>query len=268
MLYVRLLRAGWVAQGESSEATALRGCGMRRFGVGLVCAAAIIATGTAPLAALSSNDKSIAQAGVVTLQDLPTGWAPKPSTSSGAAAALTPKLVLTIPVCKPFRPLLGNSKTAVKARSSSFTDGSVSFDNSVTVYPDVNRASRPFAAVKAGTGFSRCFEQILQIGLRKLLVKSGHASQVTNLNVSVQSANPGTGAGDDQAAFAATVALRIQGIDQTLYFESVIVRVGRALDTFNYENDSSPIADTMNAVIATSVGRLGVALGTVTSSSP
>jgi hypothetical protein len=225
----------------------------------VVYSIALGAAGVSASAPSSPHDKATAQAGALRLQDFPAGWAPKATSSSNSA--LTLKLVSTIPVCKPLRPLLGNTKTASRAKSSSdFTDGTQTVSNSVAVYPDVAHATLPFAAAKGST-FSTCIQRVLQAAIPIELAKSGKASSVQNLAVAVQPANPGVSAGDDQAAFSATLTVTASGIQQSIYFEDIVIRVGRALDTFSYQNDSSPINDAVPSAIDGSVSRLQAALG-------
>jgi hypothetical protein len=225
-----------------------------------VCSLLLVTTGASSFAASSSPDRGIAQTGVLTLQDFPAGWAPKAKSSSNDA--LSVKLVSTTPVCKPVRPLYANAKTATRTQSpSDFTDGTLTVSNSVSVYPDVAHADLPFAAAK-GPALSACFQRVLQKVIPVELAKSGHASSVQNLAVAVQPTNPGVAAGDDQAAFAATVTVTAKGgAQQSIYFEDIVVRVGRALDTFSYENESSPISDSVPSAINASVARLQAALG-------
>lgn len=233
---------------------------MRRTGamavwVSLVAGLAI--TGGAASAA-SNPDKGVAQAGVLTLQDFPNGWAPKPrSPSSSFPSSIFSK----IPVCRQFEVLLANSKTGTHADSrSDFTDGRVTVDNGVVVYPDVAHALKPFTAAK-GTALSNCLQQLLKNAIGAELAKKGLSSSVQHLAVVSEPASSGVTAGDDQTAIALTVTFTARGISQSLYVKLVIVRVGRALDTFDFENDTSPITVTLPAVLGASVTRLQAALG-------
>jgi hypothetical protein len=223
-----------------------------------VCTMLLVVSGASASAAPSPRDKGIAQVGVLTLQDVPAGWAPKASSPSDTA--LVAKLFSTIPVCKTFKPLFVNAKTASRAQSASdFTDGTLTVSNSVSVYPDVVHAAKPFTAAKGST-FSRCFQRLLQTALPVELAKSGNASSIQKLAVAVAPASPGVTVGDGQAAFAATVTVTASGIQVSIYFEDIVVRVGRALDTFSYQQEGSPISDSVPSAINVSVSRLQAAL--------
>jgi hypothetical protein len=233
-----------------------------RFWAAIVgCASLALASFAQPvLGASSSADSAAGRAGLLTLQDFPSGWAPTPRSKSSSSAVVK-KLVSTIPACKVFIPLLGNSKSGRRSESrSSFTDGTVTVDNSVTVYPDVQHASVPLTAVRTST-FSDCLEPLFRDGIRAELAKTGKASLVKNLAVAAQAANPGVTVGDDQAAFAATVTLSAQGIPASFYFEDIVVRAGRALDSFSYSSDNGPIGTIPPTPIEASVARLQTALG-------
>jgi hypothetical protein len=56
------------------------------------------------------------------------------------------------------------------------------------------------------------------------------------------------------------VTVTVGGTGRTQYFENLLVRVGRAIDSFSYQSQSAPISDTMPGVVAGSVGRLTAAL--------
>jgi hypothetical protein len=125
----------------------------------------------------------------------------------------------------------------------------------------VKGALKPFTAFQ-GSALSACFQRLLKADLEANLASSGHASQVQNVAVAVQPVTPALDVGGDgQAGFSATVTATASGVQQSVYFEDVIVRVGRALDTFSYENDSSPVSDTEASAVAASVSRLQTALG-------
>lgn len=227
-------------------------------GVAIFALVAVLGSPTFGVASPAA-DKSIAQAGLLTLQDFPAGWAPQPAGTSNTK--LGAKLVSSIAACKPLRPLLGNGKTAVRANSpSDFTDGSVTLSNAVNVYPSVTRALLPFNAFRERSG-RICLQALLKQGLEQDLAAQGKASEVQGLHVAVQPASPPVTLGDGQTALEATITGTTRGIPITIYFEYVIVRVGRALTTFTYEDQSEPISDVMPAVILRSVTRLQSALG-------
>jgi hypothetical protein len=212
---------------------------------------------TAALAAPSANDGAIARAGVLTLEDFPAGWAPTPSLPSNTS--LDQRLVGTIPVCKPFRPLIGLAKTRARARSlSDFTDGGLTVSNAVSVFPDEAHAEVSFNAVKTAS-LSQCFERLLSQVIRSQARQ--HEVSLPNLSVIVEPAKPPLQAGDDQGALAATITATANGKEATGYNENVFIRVGRAIDSFTYENDNAPISDYLPTVIDGSVARLQAALG-------
>jgi hypothetical protein len=227
------------------------------------CGLGLLATAGLAAASPPSTDPGIAAAGVVAAQDFPAGWAPTARSGSGGSAD---RLVASAPACKQFKPLLGSTKTAAQVRSpASYSDGAVTVANTVTVYPDLRHADVPFAAIKSGA-FSKCLQQVLKQGVRAQLARSasvpGAAGRppAVQIEVAAGSAKPGTTVGDDQTAFTETLTLSRQGGRRTLYFEDVLIRVGRAIDSFSYQSDAAPIADTLNGVVSASVGRLAAAI--------
>jgi hypothetical protein len=184
-----------------------------------------------------------------------------PRSSNNNQQATERGLITKVAVCKPFVPLVANGKTSTRAQSATdFTDGVVTVDNSVSVYPTTARALTPFSAAKTNA-LSACFQRLFTQVFQALAVTDSQLASVQNLKIEVQPANPGLVAGDGQAAIAITVTGSTHGLDFSVYVDLVIVRVGEALDTFQYEKESSPVSDYMPAVIDASVSRLQGALG-------
>jgi len=212
-------------------------------------------------AAASNHDKAIAQAAVLTLPDFPSGWTAKPQSGGDSNGGVEAKLVSSIPKCRPFVPLLANAKTGVRAvTTSDFTDGVTTVNNDVRVYPTVPNALKAFAALQS-PALTGCFQRLLQAALKAQLVSQGQAKNVRIAGVSVEPANPNLNAGGDgQGGFAATITVAASGQQENLYVESLTVRVGRALDTFSYQNVTGPVSDLAPGAAAASVSRLQAAL--------
>lgn len=132
--------------------------------------------------------------------------------------------------------------------------------NRVAVYSDRATASRPFTAAKA-VQFSGCIQQAFEQGIRLELIKTGQASAAPGLAVSVEPANPGIAAGDDQFAVGATVGVTLDGVQQHFGFEMIAIRVGRVGDTFSYADETGPITDVEPNAVHASVSRIRAALG-------
>ena len=228
-----------------------------KFAAPALLAATLLMFGTAA-GAPSNADRAIAKTGLLTPQDFPAGWTVKPGSSSSGGPP--PSLVACTPACRPFISLLGNSKSAAKAQSDEFTEGSVTVTNSVDVYPSPARANAPFNAVKTSS-FSSCLQVLFAKLLHNELASKGEASALQHASVVATSANPGITLGDDQAAYSLALTASVQGTPINIYFEDVVIRNGRALDSFSFENDTSPITDVMKPVLAQSVRRLRLARG-------
>ena len=155
----------------------------------------------------SATDGNLARAGLLTLRDFPPGWAPKPGGTRGGSGALVDQLVSKIASCRKYETLIVAKAHEPKARSSQFTDGTVTISDAVIVRPTAADAAARFAIEKDDPGYVTCYQDLLKRFVAKVVTNSGQS--VENLRSEFQAANPGTTAGDDQAAFAATVSLKI-----------------------------------------------------------
>ena len=235
---------------------------MRRFwSIVAVVGALTVATGGAASGAQPGHDKAIAQAGVLTLSDFPAGWSAAKPQSGGTSGAVEAKLILSIPACRPFVPLIANTKTSARAGTTSdFTDGVTTVSNDVRVYPTVARALVSFDALQ-GPALGPCFQRLLKAALKVELVRQGQASKIRIVDVSVQHVNPNFSVGGDaQGGFAATITLAASGQQESVYVEVATVRVGRALDNISYQNANGPVTDLVPSAVMASVSRLQAAL--------
>jgi hypothetical protein len=229
-----------------------------RVGAVALCVCALSVGGASSLAASLSPAQRIARAGVLTIGDFSAGWGSQVESSSGTPSLS--KVYSTLPICKPFLALLATRSTAVRASSADFINGGLDVSNRVAVYSDRATASRPFAAAKT-VQFSGCIQQAYERGIRLELIKSGQASAAPGLAVSVEPANPGIAAGDDQFAVGATVGVTLGGVQQHFGFEMIAIRVGRVGDTFSYADETGPITDVEPNAVHASVSRIRAALG-------
>lgn len=217
----------------------------------------VVIGGSLAAGVTSATDGNLARVGLLTLRDFPPGWAPKPGSASRSSGALVNQLVSKIAACRKYKTLIAAKAHEPKARSSQFTDGSVTISDAVVVRPTAADAAARFAIEKNDPGYVTCYQDLLKRLTAAVVTNSGQP--VENLRSEFQAANPGTTAGDDQAAFAATISLTTRGVDVTAYFEIVGIRVGRTITSFTYESESGPINDVLPSVIQAPVTRLSVA---------
>jgi hypothetical protein len=193
-----------------------------------------------PAAAQSKSDKAILKAGVITKDDVPTGWTSKKASSS------TPDR--SIAECKKIRTATDNAKKKTPRSESREFEGPNSdthAESTVYAFRDTNAATK-FLSVYRDADATPCLEKVAAkvIGSRG----SASVSPITDLQ----------GVGDDSVGYEEILTSSENDQLPSLYVDLVLVRVGRAVVGFSFSNPGERIPDGP-AIVQTVVARVAEA---------
>ena len=197
----------------------LGGCGDDKDGKESSAPATTVAPATTTTLSQAQLDKQKAQRIVLAVADMPGYTADPPDTSSdtrefeAALNACANNNAVMVP--------LGTPNDARGATSQSFSKGeTVGVSSSVTFAETEDQARTAMADVSAAT-FPACFSRALTAELRK---------DPTYTNISVTTTKlPAITAGDQSLGYRITAKVRTGGTNLTLYIDSTLIRVGRAV---------------------------------------
>jgi hypothetical protein len=176
----------------------------------------------------SAKDVAILDAGVITATDVPSSWisSRQPDTDS--------KDFEGISACKQIRSLIDAAKKSVpRMLSPMFSDpasssGATRASDTVLAFKSVGAANkylRAFQSPDAGT----CYRKALE-----------HTNSASGLQVSPIPALQGTG--DANAGYEVTASVVGRGQRLAVYFDVLVIRVGRAIVAFQFVSVGARIA--------------------------
>ena len=213
----------------------------------LAISIAILVAFAGPAVAESKSDKAILKAGVITKDDVPTGWTSKKSSSSEPDRS--------IKECKAIRTAIDNAKKKVpRAQSRDFSDpdtgGGTTAQSTVYAFKDTTAAGKLFANFQA-TDAGTCLQKSLaRTQLGKRANESPTVSPITDL----------AGVGDESVGYELTLDVRVSGQATTAYIDFIATRAGRAFVGFGFTNLGERIPDGPSIVQAV-LGRVADAQG-------
>jgi hypothetical protein len=204
--------------------------------VGLVALAGPAAAGE------SKSDKAILKAGVVTKDDVPTGWTSKKGSSSDPDRSIRE--------CRKIRAAVDKAKKTVpRADSRDFSDpagqGGTTAQSTVYAFKNATAAGKLVANFEeAATG--PCLEKSLArtpIGRR-----AGEPPTVAPIPDLV-------GVGNEAIGYELTLDVTVAGAPVTAYIDFIAVRVGRAFVGFGFTDVGERLPEGP-AIVQTVVGRV------------
>jgi hypothetical protein len=180
--------------------------------------AVLVALAAPAAAGESKGDKAILKAGVITKNDVPSGWTSKKPSSDNSSFKGTAE-------CKNIKRAVDNAKKKIpRARSREFQDptalGGASAESTVYAFKNANAATTFLANYEAPQALT-CLERTFTNSQGASTV-----SPVTDLQ----------GVGDQAVGYEATTTIPVGGQQATLVVDFVIVRVGRAVLGFGFAN--------------------------------
>jgi hypothetical protein len=205
-------------------------------------------------------DQAIAKGSVLVIGDFPSGWRTQRSSNKAGdeARAQTPE-------CKDYVRAQKKARSNPHVTAPGFAQGdSMYVDNSVFVFAD-EQAAKTAAQTVTGNEFKACLSKSTKKVLEARLNKRGVKFDDVKVDVGDLSADQ---AGDATTAQQAVVTVTQGSSSTTLYIDLEVVRVGRAVTTFSFQNSFTPFPDLKTALIDAVVNRLGQALGSGLPASP
>jgi hypothetical protein len=195
----------------------------------------------AAVAASRGADRRIAEAGIITASDFPTGWTEIPDDRSAdreieAAAKETSS-------CKHYLTLRTTGKKQPRAESPTFVLGESELQNTVMAYPSTSGAKAAMKLFEHPSVLT-CFNELFT----KLLEDDG--IQIAVEPVDVQ---------DVGDAVAAYEGMATNG-EASIGVGTAAVRVGRAIAVYSYVVDRTDVVELLPEVVDSSIARLTDAL--------
>lgn len=199
----------------------------------LVGAALVVSTA---MPAGAASDRTVARAGVIVKQDVPSAWTSRPPDNSGDKALA--KAAAGIPTCREYLAVRKSTDAATNAESRTFTDGANELSNKVWVFPNAAKAKKTFASMESST-VAGCFTTLFQSVLEATL---GKDPSVSDVQVSVdQETNLAGLAGDEKVAYGGPVLVtNTDGTVDTILLANFLVRSGRSILSFSVLGPADP----------------------------
>jgi hypothetical protein len=204
-----------------------------------LASAAVLGIGTAAAAPRSatSGDQEILQSGVITANDVPSGWK---ATKQDAST----KPFKGIAECRPLSAAVTAARRVPHKSSPQFADPSSQpgayAENTVYAFSNAAAANQ-YLASRQGSDAPTCLQRSLQRSLgTNVQVSAGQP--VANLE----------GVGDAAAGLEFQVHANVQGAQMTFVYDAIGVRLGRAIFGFTFANPNVTITqgpDIMNTVL-------------------
>ncbi len=231
------------------------GSGLRHSSRALAVAVLLTAlAATAPAAASTSGDSTIARTGVLVGDDFPAGFTP--SAASGSSHADNVKLAKGVDGCAPYVTLQKALIPLPQAKSPKFDDASRSISNEVDVFP-TDKAASAALVLYAKSSMVGCLENLFEKQIRQ-----GASTQQAIDDVTVDLDRQDIAElGDESVVYEGSVALTgTDGTQSKLGIGAAAVRVGRTVDVVSYSTDGTSLTDVLTPAIDASVARLRTAL--------
>jgi hypothetical protein len=206
------------------------------------------------------TDQAIAKGSVLVIGDFPSGWRTQRASNKAAdeAQAQTPE-------CKNYVRARKKARSNPHVDAPEFAQGDQMYvDNTVLVFADeqaAKTAAQTFTGNEYKTCLSKSTKKVVEARLNKRSVKFDDVK----VDVGDLSADQ---AGDATTAQQAVVTVTQGSSTLTLYADLEVVRIGRALAFFSFQNSSTQFPDLKATLIDAVITRLGQALGSGTPASP
>jgi hypothetical protein len=207
-------------------------------------------------------DRALGDRALLHLADFPTGW----TVSARRNEKKQPKLEQQLAACLHVAPSLVNESDPAEVRSPDFKQPrGAEISNTVTVTPTPDVAAKQFTVfTEAQT--APCLRNAIQQELRSTL-SHPEAGQKIPAGVSFGQATVEqmsfTSVGDQSIAYRVSLSLSAKTLHLPLYFDAVLIRVGRADTALSFTSVLLPTSpSTELALTDLTVRRLNVALGT------
>jgi hypothetical protein len=222
----------------------------------IVAVSALALLGTATAGASVADDTSIARAGLLTAEDFTADWqSQKPDPSDNDVE----RIAEGVSTCRGYLALRTAAHKNPRAKSQDFVRGDDQVSNTVNMFSTTAGATDALAEVRK-PAVTRCLRTVFDKAIRENIADDPAArKQVASLDIRVGRLDV-PAAGDEVVAFEVVVSVRTKsGATSDVYLDQEFVRVGRAIDSFNFQAEEHALADTAG-YIETSVGRLRAAL--------
>jgi len=223
---------------------------MRRFYIaGIVAVLALVSLQLSAHASTNARDAAIVKAGLLTVNDLPPGWAESPSSSSGdtnlsgygkACNALQRKE----DAAKKLRTAYG--------RSPDFKQGSADqISNTVSVYRST-ASTKVALAVMTNPALPSCFQKSFQDGISQQAT-NGATFTTAMGRLSVPKL------GDDTVGYEIAITANVNGSTFHHYIDLELVQVGRTGLSFSFQGDRRSTVLANQSLVQTVVARVQAA---------
>jgi len=222
----------------------------------VVIASAPMLLSTTSAGALVTGDKAVAQAGVLAADDFASDWqAQRPDPVDNDVE----RIAQGIPICRGYLALRTAAHQNPRAKSQDFVRGDDQVSNTVNVFSTTTAATAALAAVRK-PAVVRCLRIVFDKAIRaNIAADQATRKQIAGLDILVDRLDAPT-AGDEVVAFEVVITVRTKaGAASAVYLDQEFVRVGRAIDSLNFQASGQPLTDTAGYVDA-SVGRLRAVL--------
>jgi hypothetical protein len=189
-----------------------------------------------------SEDQAIAESGVVVAADFPTAWDEDIGQNHVEAFIKAAKKV------KPCKSYLAAQKlvhASPIAPSSDYRSGTAVASNTVAMLASQTAADAVVDAYK-NVSTAKCLAQVLPTVAKADIAQDGKVSSVKT--VRVQPVTPTVAGAESTAGYRLLVDAKLGSKTQRLYVDSWMVRVGRSINTFDFERTGS----TFDSAVASS----------------
>jgi hypothetical protein len=218
----------------------------------IVAVSALALFCTASAGASVAGDTSIARAGLLTADDFTADWqSQKPDPSDNDVE----RIAKGVSSCRGYLALRTTAHKNPRATSRDFVRGDDQVSNTVNMFSTVAGATGALAEVRK-PAVAQCLRTVFDKAVRANIADDpATRKQVESLDIHVGRLNV-PAAGDEVVAFEVVVSVRTKaGATSDVYLDQEFVRVGRAIDSFNFQAAEHTLADTAG-YIETSVGRV------------
>ena len=240
--------------------------GSHRTGSLLVTASVVLALLIAALpgvAGAATADDSVAQAGVLVATDLGRGWTAREASTTHDAT-----LYRDVPACRRVRPVTdtvaGRDVGSTTATSAHFNHGPIDIENRVTILPNARVAAKAVKAI-GSSDYRTCLQRAEERALASVDAPSRDVAKILkSVSVSVSSKTlvlpVKARAGMTMTISSKLGQQRPGAVSGNLVQVRVVVRVGRALDAFQFSYASGLEGRVTAAQLMPSIRRLRAAL--------
>ena len=239
--------------------------GSHRTGSLLVTASVALALliAAAGIAGAATADDSVAQAGVLVATDLGRGW-----TAHEASTTHDATLYRDVPACRRVRPVTdtvaGSDAGSTTATSAHFNHGPIDIENRVTILRNASVAAKALKTI-GSSDYRTCLQRAEERALANVTAPNRNVAKILkSVSVSVSSktlALPTKARAGMTMTISSKLGQKRPGaVSGNLVQVQVVVRVGRALDAFQFSYASGLEGRVTAAQLTPSIRRLRAAL--------